>query len=351
MMAPHARQMRRTRVGFTLVELLVVIGIIALLISILLPSLSKARRAASTVKCLANIRSICQGMLMYAAQNNNYIPGSPATSGRFVFNDDWTKNATYSNGNMPNITQIWDWQAPIADAMGIDFNHGGATADRVERFVQLRDFKGFTCPENETIGVPYTGAGGPSFPVGRIVSYNTANELLLLEPGKGSAGTTASSAGLSCPAGYAPMVSKVGAAAKKVFIADGARYSNTTSAPDTDLNYVGSGGGAYGSIGPFHTKDNSWNRNKSPGNSNSGTIDSRIYSFRHGNTQPGGAANSFRMNVGFYDGHAETMGDLQASDPNMWLPRDGGYDPANTTAPLQPDAATAFGITGPITID
>jgi len=62
------------RKGFTLVELLVVIGIIALLISILLPSLNRARETANRVKCGSNMRQIGQAILLYANENKGNYP-------------------------------------------------------------------------------------------------------------------------------------------------------------------------------------------------------------------------------------------------------------------------------------
>src|SRR5437868_13544906 len=66
---------RRSRlVAFTLVELLVVVGVIALLIGILVPTLSKARTAARTTACLSNLRQLGNALLMYSVDSHGLMP-------------------------------------------------------------------------------------------------------------------------------------------------------------------------------------------------------------------------------------------------------------------------------------
>jgi prepilin-type N-terminal cleavage/methylation domain-containing protein/prepilin-type processing-associated H-X9-DG protein len=87
--------MTRCKRAFTLVELLVVIGIISVLISILLPALAKARKAANAVACASNLRQIGLAMSMYCSDNQGYLPfayidvgPSPNANGNAVTWDD-----------------------------------------------------------------------------------------------------------------------------------------------------------------------------------------------------------------------------------------------------------------------
>lgn len=115
------------RGGFTLVELLVVIGIIALLISILLPSLSRARENANRVKCLSNLRQISVAMYQYTIDNKGYFPSSARAGAQrnedFIY---WqTRVAPWTAGQRPIVAGMTDQQmidqSPIQKYMGKHF--------------------------------------------------------------------------------------------------------------------------------------------------------------------------------------------------------------------------------------
>jgi len=130
---------RRTpsyRNGFTLVELLVVISIIALLISILLPSLNKAREQAKAVKCAANLRAVGQGVSGYLAENNGTYPTSylyPRTTTQSEF-DFLQANQSFPNGYL-------HWS---------HFLYSGGRVDE----------GAFQCPNFPKGGAPRTNPGG-----------------------------------------------------------------------------------------------------------------------------------------------------------------------------------------------
>ena len=82
------------RGGFTLVELLIVVGLVSLLVAVLLPALSKARDAARTVRCTSNLKQVATGLLMYATDHRGQLPyntagGLPQTHPDYLAFTDW----------------------------------------------------------------------------------------------------------------------------------------------------------------------------------------------------------------------------------------------------------------------
>ena len=101
--------------GFTLVELLVVLGIIAVLISVLLPTLSRARESANRTQCLSNLRQIAVFMNMYANQFRQQVPLGMNSSG--------AAGRDASEGNNYNLTRPCSGSSTVA---GVTY---GADAD------------------------------------------------------------------------------------------------------------------------------------------------------------------------------------------------------------------------------
>src|SRR5258706_14265218 len=127
-----AKHRSACKAGFTLVELLVVIGIIALLISILLPSLSRAREQAKRVACASNVRQFCNAMIMAANEKKGRLMAVGNRNGQ------------------------WDDSGNVYRSDEVQVIHPAARDALVERYGMIR--KAFFCPSNLDMDTDYNWA-------------------------------------------------------------------------------------------------------------------------------------------------------------------------------------------------
>lgn len=305
---------KQSESGFTLVELLVVMAIIALLLSILLPSLRGARAAARTTVCAAHNRGVMLSASFYLLDFDDWIPG-PNTSGLHLH-----LNQPYEPG-VAAPTQDWDWLSPmLGPTMNLPF-------DRLQRFQELCMTK-LRCPENdERYGLKFAGTEDlpmvertgehpyilsyltPAFAHMRYTrAYRPSNrdaEYLPLN----------SANGFNLPVGYEPratLLAKV--PADKALLFEGGRYwFNTLFDYSTVTNSSGLSAkpqGNFASRGPAIL---------------SGSGEIKYYEatgqptelfkrvgLRH--------TRNTHMQMGFLDGHVQLLSASETLDPTLYLP-------------------------------
>jgi prepilin-type processing-associated H-X9-DG protein len=168
--------------AFTLVELLGVIGIIALLISILLPALAAVRRHANSLKCMSNLRTLGQAMSLYTQQTGVYPPG-------FAFGGfhghgvaAWpTELRMYMNGQRqpfrcPERDERFEWSANPINAVGPAPAEFGVYGYALGEPLLDSEFTPFSYGYNQFGG---DGPNGLSFDFGPVPNPMTLHWLLV----------------------------------------------------------------------------------------------------------------------------------------------------------------------------
>jgi len=294
----------RIRRAFTLLELLIVVAILALLSSMLVPSLSAARQSAKAVKCSGQLRSLAQAAITYSLEHGDAIPGSPLTSGMHF--TQTPGNEVWKAGD-----SVCDWY-DFAGAILPLFTRA-VPKNRTELIGRLtRDV--FECPGNQETYGPYPQS--EDYPVIRSVSYLTMNTFMRAggdtydryrkDPPPGLAVDEVwkvawpNHSSVRMPGRYTPRFERVGRSSQKVLLADGFRYFDPPSTKDYCV-WQKSFAGNQSAQPPCDIESREY-----------GEMNAAGLSYRHGRKDA--------INAAFFDGHVEALAKKESHRPELYFP-------------------------------
>lgn len=335
---------RPTRRGFTLIELLVVVAIIAMLMSILLPSLGAAREAARAVVCGQRLRDLGNGMGTYFTENRDWIPGYN-TSGFKILSSVGHVDKYYGS-DVP--VQGYDWITPILSgstemqgtraarfaeivnkfrcpsqkfAKATLYREGLNMCDDRQEFIDIADSGGWTALSYlmpihfQMWGSNYDGT---AIGIGMDGAVPALTDVTTWEV----TNTT-----------YRSLLTQVGTPGRKVAAADGTRYLDGDGLLDFDPSPVPRIYGSFTSSGAWWSgstaygvkaRSRNWN-NRAAAKGNPSDGKSLELSYRHGAQKgtPGGSCqdNRGKINALMFDGSVQRFGDRESRNPVYWYPK------------------------------
>lgn len=288
--------------GMSLIEVLVVVAIIALLCSVLLPSLRQARDQARAGACASKLQQLGRAATAYQVAAHGWIPGSPWSTGYAAMQSDIPGTDWDQFSKIDRLIVDWfDYATPLRAQM-----HGtrGIPRDRNQMLIQFTSGV-FNCDSNPHTSVPFP-LGTPG-PVIQSISYLSMLSIMRAGPDGYERSrdmpcmrTTAlpghvgqrSTWEMAVPAGYYPRIDRLGRESMKVFLADGFRfYDEVKQVYDYDFSGFRSSKGIGNVETPPSACGDRFNQMYNI---------ARRLAYRHGNND--------RINALMFDGHVSSMG-------------------------------------------
>jgi len=291
----HTQSLRPTWRSFTLIELLVVTAIIALIVAVLLPGISSARGSARQAVCASRLAGLGQMMQAYASAYDDWMVGSPNTSGSFA-NPGGVSRTIYSGTYVWDpardtgpAVHIFDWATPMLAMAGTSL-----PTTIADRYDQSKNWA-FHCPGN-TGGAQVnhrTRIPAPSL----VASYATSRYMTYV-PVRSMTGITPGTRWWGhpfVPPDALPRLTMIDQPSSKAFLADACRIDRSNPREISNQEYGYASHGAWLNENDPATASVSLDYRFEP---------ARTEAFRH----HGG------INILCFDGHAERQHEGSSSD-------------------------------------